>query len=82
MADMRLKLDHRAIGDLALRSDGVRRAVEAEGAKRAGILAGMVGADRVDTHMGGRSRARFTIRRLQSLRREAADGALSRALRG
>lgn len=82
MAELRLSLDRRAIGALGLRGEGVRALVQAEGQKRAQVLAGRIGAGNIDTHMGGGSRARFTIRRLQSLTEEAKDGALSKALRG
>lgn len=82
MNSIRLKLDRTALGNLALRSDGVRNLVEEEGSRRAYMLGAEVGDENVATNMGGDSRARYTIRRLEALQREAKDGALSRALHG
>lgn len=82
MASFALKLNNKAIGDLALRGEGVTGLVEQEGSRRAQALATAIGADNVVTHMGGTSRARMTIRRLESLQKEAEDGALSKALSG
>lgn len=82
MADFRLDLNNTAMGDLALRSEGVRNIVQQEGERRTQALVSAVGAENVDSYMGGDSRARYTIRRLESLQEEAKDGLLSKTLNG
>ena len=85
MASFLLTLDNSKIGDLALgrgvAGEGVRNLIEEQGARRAQTLAAAIGAENIDTNMGGKSRARYTIRRLQRLENEARDGLLSKALR-
>lgn len=77
---MNFKLNTRRALDLGLRGDGVRELVGRETEKRGERLRAAIGADKVVTHVGGESRARGTIRRLERLEKEAEDGQLSRTL--
>lgn len=82
MAKLRIKLYMPAIVHLGLRSQGVRNRIYEEGERRARALGSAVGIDKVRSYRGGRSRARYTLRRLESMREETKDGILSRVLRG
>lgn len=79
---MRLELNRVAIGELALRSDGVRQIVGQKTAEMAQQMASAIGEENVSSHVAGVSRARGYVRRLDGASAEAVDGRLARILRG
>ena len=82
MPSLRLEFNRQALGDLALRGNGIRSAVADVGAAIQSDAAADI-EDEVTMVVGGKGRARAYVRRTGSagLANEGRDGALARALR-
>lgn len=82
MSFSRITFNQRGIGDAALRSPGVRALVARVTREVAQGVAAEIGDDNVRMYAaGGKRRARGYVHRMD-IENEAADGALSRNLRG
>ena len=79
---MKFKISQKAMAELLVGPE-MRQAVSDKTAQVGRALAAQIGAENVSTHVAGISRARGYVWREQhgSLRREAKDGALDKALR-
>lgn len=82
MTSLRLEFNRQALGDLALRGNGIRSVVADVGAAIQSDAAADI-EDEVTMVVGGKGRARAYVRRTGSagLANEGRDGALARALR-
>ena len=82
MSSLRLEFNRQALGDLALRGNGIRSVVADVGAAIQSDAAADI-EDEVTMVVGGKGRARAYVRRTGSagLANEGRDGALARALR-
>ena len=82
MPSLRLEFNRQALGDLALRGNGIRSVVADVGAAIQSDAAADI-EDEVAMVVGGKGRARAYVRRTGSagLANEGRDGALARALR-
>lgn len=82
MPSLRLEFNRQALGDLALRGNGIRSVVADVGAAIQSDAASDI-EDEVTMVVGGKGRARAYVRRTGSagLANEGRDGALARALR-
>ena len=82
MPSLRLEFNRQALGDLALRGNGIRSVVADVGAAIQSDAAADI-EDEVTMVVGGKGRARAYVRRTGStgLANEGRDGALARALR-
>ena len=82
MPSLQLEFNRQALGDLALRGNGIRSVVADVGAAIHSDAASDI-EDEVTMAVGGKGRARAYVRRTGSkaLANEGRDGALARALR-